>query len=68
MNITDIIKMECVNQHISISELAEKLGSSKQNLSNKLSRNDFKFSDIEKIFNVLNLELKIINKSGMEYK
>ncbi len=68
MNITDIIKMECVKQHISITELANKINTSKQNLNNKLTRNDLKFSDIEKIFKVLNLEIKIINQSGMEYK
>lgn len=68
MNIADIIKMECVKQHINISDLADKIGSSKQNLSNKLARNDFKFSDMEKIFGVLNLQIRIFNDSEMEYK
>lgn len=61
-----IIKIECVRQKLTLEKLATSIGSSKQNLCNKMNRNDFKFSDIEKIFSALNLTLKVYGSDGKE--
>lgn len=61
-----IIKMECIKQKITLEKLAQSINSSKQNFSNKLNRNDFKFSDIDKIFTALNLTLKVYDADGKE--
>lgn len=68
MNITEKIKILCIKKNISIAELSVKLGNSKQNLFNKLYRNDMKISDLEKIATALNCELKInfIDKENRE--
>ncbi|WP_178843339.1 helix-turn-helix domain-containing protein [uncultured Treponema sp.] len=59
MNISEIIKILCVKKEISVAELSVKLGNTKQNLFNKLYRNDMKVSDLEKIAETLDCELKI---------
>lgn len=59
MNVSEIIKIICVKQNITVAELSVKMGFSKQNLFNKLYRNDMKVSDLEKILDALDCELKI---------
>lgn len=66
MNICELIKIGCVKENITLTELAERLNTTKQNLYNKMNRNDFKFSDIEKIFAALNLTLKVYGPDGKE--
>lgn len=59
MNISEMVKILCIKRNTSVAELSVKLGNSKQNLFNKLYRNDMKTSDLEKIAAALNCELKI---------
>ena len=59
MNVSEIIKIICVKRNISVAELSVKMEFSKQNLFNKLYRNDMKVSDLEKILDALDCELKI---------
>jgi len=59
MNIAEMIKILCVKRNLSVAELSVKLGNTKQNLFNKLYRNDMKLSDIEKIADALNCELSL---------
>jgi hypothetical protein len=59
MNVNEIIKIICVKRNITVAELSVKMGFSKQNLFNKLYRNDMKVSDLEKILDALDCELKI---------
>ena len=59
MNISEIIKILCIKRNISVAELSVKMGFSKQNLFNKLYRNDMKVSDFEKVFAALGCDLKI---------
>ena len=60
INIKEIIEIGCIKNNISVTELAQKLGTSKQNLFNKLYRNDLRFSDLQKICDVLGIEIKFI--------
>ena len=59
MNVSEIIKIICVKRNITVAELSVKMGFSMQNLFNKLYRNDMKVSDLEKILDALDCELKI---------
>ncbi len=59
MNIAEMIKILCVKRNTSVAELSVKLGNSKQNLFNKLYRNDMKLSDIEKIAEALGCEISL---------
>jgi len=59
MNVSEIIKIVCVKRNITVAELSVKMGFSKQNLFNKLYRNDMKVSDLERILAALDCELKI---------
>lgn len=55
MNKTEF-QVALVRADMSLSELAEKIGMTRQNLSNKmLGKRDFKLSEIQKIADVLNL-------------
>lgn len=65
MDIREIIEIGCVKNKMSITDLANKINSSKQNLFNKLGRNNLKFSDLETICNTLGIEIKFI-KDGKE--
>lgn len=59
MNVSEIIKIICIKRNTTIAELSVKMGFSKQNLFNKLYRNDMKVSDLEKVLAALDYELKI---------
>lgn len=67
MNIKQIIEIGCTKRNLSVTDLAAKLGTSKQNLFNKLYRNDIKTSDLEKLCNELDISIKFIdNQDGKE--
>lgn len=60
MNILELIRIACVKRgNISMAELARRTGQTAQNLNNKYKRNVFKVSELEKIAEALNCELKI---------
>lgn len=65
INIKEIIEIGCIKNNITITDLAKKLNTSKQNLFNKLYRNDLKLSDIIEICNQLGIEIKFL-KDGKE--
>jgi len=65
INIKEIIEIGCIKNNIRITDLAKKLNTSKQNLFNKLYRNDLKLSDIIEICNQLGIEIKFL-KDGKE--
>jgi len=50
------IRLLCSRQNMTLSQLAEGLGTTAQNLSNKLSRNNFSENDLKEIAKVLNCE------------
>ncbi len=62
MNINETIKILCIKRGTTIARLSVALGNSKQNLFNKMYRNNMKLSDLEKILSLLNAELVIIDK------
>lgn len=63
MNITEIVRILLVKKgNISDAELARRLGTTPQNLNNKMRRNNFKVSELEEIANALDCELEITFK------
>lgn len=62
MNINEIIKILCIKRGATIAQLSIALGNSRQNLFNKMYRNNMKLSDLEKVLSLLNAEIVIIDK------
>jgi len=60
MDVREYIKLCCVKRgNISEAELARRTGQTPQNMNNKHKRNAFKISELEKIAEALNADLKI---------
>ena len=59
MDIKHEIKILLAKKDMNMSDLAAKLEMTKQNLSNKMQRNDMKVSELESICKILDAELVI---------
>lgn len=59
LSIGEKVKILMKRSHITTAELAERLGQSRQNLSNKLSRDNFTEKEIYAIASALGCEAKI---------
>lgn len=53
------IRLILRRQGLTIADLAEKTGQSRQNLTNKLNRDNFQVSELETLASALDCELKI---------
>ena len=61
MDVREYIRLCCVKRgNITEAELARRTGQTPQNLNNKYKRNTFKISELEKVANALNADLKIV--------
>ncbi|MEY9976212.1 helix-turn-helix domain-containing protein [Lysinibacillus sp. RC79] len=59
MNITKKIKLLLVENEMTATQLAKKIGTTQSNLSKKMKNESYTISDLEKIAEALNLELII---------
>lgn len=59
MNIKEYIKLCCVKRNISNAELARLTEQTPQNFNQKMQRNSFYTSELEKIADSLNADLEI---------
>ncbi|MBQ2710866.1 MAG: helix-turn-helix domain-containing protein [Clostridia bacterium] len=59
INLTEQLKIAMLKQKISQSDLADRTQQSRANLANKLSRNDFKLSEYDKLVTALGCQLEI---------
>ena len=59
MDISEKIRILAIKNRITVQQLAEKSGQSSANLYNKLSRNNFKISEIERIADTVNYGVEI---------
>ncbi|MEK8199676.1 MULTISPECIES: helix-turn-helix domain-containing protein [Lysinibacillus] len=59
MNITKKIKLLLVENEMTATQLAEKIGTTQSNLSKKMKNETYTVSDLEKIAEELNMELII---------
>ncbi len=68
MSVTKVIKNILGDKHISQVELAEKVNVTKQNLSNKMNRDNFSTIELVEIADALNMNLLLKDKTdGKEY-
>lgn len=70
MDINDKIRILLIRRKMTIQELAYRIGTSPQNLSNKLSRNNFSKRDLDKIADALGCYLEvsfIFSESGERF-
>ena len=67
MPVSSIIKELLIKKKITQTELAKKLGTTRQNLNNKMSRNNFTTTELYQISQALNVELLIKDNDGTEY-
>lgn len=68
MSASDTIKKILIDKHMTVKQLAEKLGIKPQILSNKLYRDTFTYSDYVKIANLLECDVKTISRENpIEY-
>lgn len=68
MSVTKVIKNILGDKNISQVELAEKVNVSKQNLSNKMNRDNFSTIELVEIADALNMNLIFKDKAdGKEY-
>lgn len=59
MDIAKEIKKVLIDEGLTQSELAEKIGTSQGNLANKLKRNNFSTNELQEIAEALNYRLNI---------
>lgn len=59
MGISKEIKKILIDEELTQSELAEKLGTSQQNINAKLKRDNFSNKEMQEIANALGYDLKI---------
>ena len=65
-----IVRISLMDKHLQQKQLAEKLGTGKNNLNNKLIKDNFSEKDMQSIADALNCELviKLIDKeTGQEF-
>lgn len=67
MSVVTVIETILEKKHISKSELAEKIGITKQNMSNKIKRDNFSALELVEISDALGVEL-ILKDGKEEYK
>ena len=60
MDVREYIKLCCVKRgNMSEAELARRTGQTPQNMNNKYKRNTFKLSELEKVAEALDADLRI---------
>lgn len=62
MSASKIIKQLLIERNISVKDLARNLGITPQSMSNKLYRDNFSFSEVNKIADLLNCDVKLITR------
>ena len=66
MNLTEKLKIAMIKQNVNQSQLAELTEQSQKNLSNKMTRDNFKLSEYQKLVAALGcvLEINIVLPDG----
>lgn len=59
MGMSEKIKIVLLKKKLTVTQLAEMLNTSSQNLSNKLSKDQFRETELQQIANALNCDLDI---------
>lgn len=68
MGVSKAIKQLMQERNMKVKELADAMGLSAQNMSNKLYRDNFSYNEVAKIADILNCDVKIITRdTGKEF-
>jgi transcriptional regulator with XRE-family HTH domain len=69
LSVTEKIRSLLRNKNVPIIELGHRLGKSKQNMSNKLKRDNYTINELREIAKVMDctLEVNFIDKDGNKY-
>ena len=59
MDIAEKIRILAIKQKISVAEIAERSQQSNSNLYNKMNRNDFKLSELQRIADAVGVGLEV---------
>lgn len=60
MDIAKEIRKRCIDNDITIGELCEMTHQTRQNLANKMKRNNFTIRQLEEIFGILGYDIDIL--------
>lgn len=63
MNTSDLIKELCKDKHISVAELARRMGQTPQNFNKKLKRGTVTYSEVLEIAEIMGVEFE----QGFQY-
>ena len=66
MDLEKEIKKMLIDNDMSVTDLAEKLDTTRQNLNNKLKRKDMKVSDLNTILKVLGYRIEFVKEKVAE--
>ena len=66
MDLEKEIKKMLIDNDMSVTDLAEKLDTTRQNLNNKLKRKDMKVSDLNTILEVLGYRIEFVKEKAAE--
>ena len=66
MDLEKEIKKMLIDHDMSVTDLAEKLDTTRQNLNNKLKRKDMKVSDLNAILEVLGYRIEFVKEKVAE--
>jgi len=64
MSASKIIKQLLLEREMSVKDLADKLEVLPQSMSNKFYRDSFSFSEIVKIADILNCDVKVVTRDS----
>lgn len=69
LSVTEKIRSLLKDKNVPIIELGHRLGKSKQNMSNKLKRDNYTVNELKEIAKVMDctLEVNFIDKDGNKY-
>lgn len=67
MPLNEIIKDILKSKKMSQTDLAKAMGSTRQNLNNKMSRDNFTIKELFQIMQLLDSEILIKEKNGIEH-
>ena len=59
VDVAEKIKILAVKQKLSVAEIAERSKQSNSNLYNKMNRNDFKLSELQRVADAVGVELEV---------
>ncbi|WP_294411264.1 helix-turn-helix transcriptional regulator [uncultured Ruminococcus sp.] len=68
MTVSEAIKTILKEKNITLTDFAKLIGITKQNLSNKLSRDNFTSQELYTMVKALNVDVIISDENGKEYK